>query len=327
MGLKILPIVLLMLSAPAVFGQQFSPVRNQVAAWKCHGWVWLSNSNLYCRDAHTAELSRFGATGTQVFPRPQVTAAARHYAVVGLSEDLDRTIYAVDGVNIHVFSSDGKYQKTLTPGIALSGGIAALDSDHIFVTGRVPPQQGPSSATAFLVSPNGVVQSFSDVFVRGLSGLDDKIINFEGHLALDRSRGLLYQVSQNVYEIRVFDLEGKQLRIISPPPQYALKTPRVTHIANGVGLEPGDGIADIAVLPNGGLAIDGELLAQAETAGSKTSISLSRFVDIYSPDGVFVRRMMGAELQLGGAYFTGFDHATGNAFFENDSAVIEAQVR
>lgn len=109
---KILPVFLLIaLGAPAAFGQQFSPVRNQAAVWKCHGWVWLSNSNLYCRDAHTAELSMIGATGSQVFPRPQMTAAARHYAVVGLSEDLNRTIYAVDGVNIHVFSSAGNTRK------------------------------------------------------------------------------------------------------------------------------------------------------------------------------------------------------------------------
>lgn len=320
-------VFLLVAFTTPVYGQHFSPSQNRNTAWNCHGWEWISNATFFCSDIKTHQLSRVGLDGTVLFSGLQAPAFRGPKAVEALGQDADANLYVVDGMNIYVYSPEGKYQRVISPGINLSTGIAPLDSQHFYVAGRVPPKKGDSKATVFLVGPSGVEQGFSDVFVRGLSGLDDLVMNSASYLALDQPHGLLYQLPQNVYEIRVFDLKGRPVRTIVPPPQYALRAPQLEHIGRGVTLAPGDALSDIVVFPNGGLAISGDTLDFAETTGKRTAVSYSRFVDLYDPTGAFLRRLQGAELKLNDNYFTGFDHTTGKAYFKGSDTVTEAEVR
>jgi hypothetical protein len=236
-----------------------------------------------------------------------------------------RNIYAVDGVNIHIYSPDGRYEKSLTPGINMTMGLAALDPQHLYVTGRLVPEKAASRATVFRLGPCGIDRSFSNVFITGLSGMDDHLLNSSSFLALDRQRGRLYQIPQYAYEIRVFDLDGKLLHTIAPPTQYRIRAPQLQHLPNaGVSLEPGDALGDISVLPDGGLAVTGDVLDSSSTKDRTTSVSYSRFVDVYGADGVFKRRLSGDQLKLAGAFLLAFDHESGKAYFRDPGSVVEA---
>ena len=158
--------------------------------------------------------------------------------------------------------------------------------------------------------------------------MEDHAVNAPSFLALDRGRKLLYQIPQYLYEIRVFDLEGNLRRTIAPPAKYRIRVPKPHHYPDGgVGLDPGDAIGDIAVLPDGGIAVTGDILDHAETQNEKTSVSYSTFVDVYGPDGNFDTRLIGDQLQLEGAHLMQLDSATGKAYFRKEGAVIGAQLR
>ena len=314
------------LSASEASAQQFLTTQSREVAWKCHGWVWIGNTNLFCADVKTDQLSKVALDGTVRFTALPSVGGVQPHAVLAVAEDADDNFYVVDGLRIFAYSPDGKFQRAITPGVQMSMGIVAIDSQHFFVAGGLPPKSKDSKPTVFRVGPNGVEQQFSDVFVKGLSGTDDYVVNGVSFLALDRTRGLLYQVAQNSYEIRVFDLSGTLLRTIASPSQYPFKPGQIEHFGKGSALSPGDAISDVVVLSNGGLAINGDTLDFAETDGKKTSVSYTRFVDLYDANGTFLRRLRGADLTLNGGFFTGFDHKTGKAYFRNDAKVIEASL-
>lgn len=305
--------------------QQFSVASSYPAVWKCHGWMWITNGNMFCSDPRTHELSKVGLDGTQAASFINATSN-QPKAVLAMAQDAAGDVYIVDGARVYIYSNTGTFKATVNPGVGLSTGIALIDSKHFFVTGWPRPQTDPK-ATVFLVGPSGVEKRLADVFLKGLSAADDYVLNAASYLAIDRSKGVLYQVGQNWYEIRAFDLKGNFLRTISPPEEYSLRAPKIDHANSGSLLEPGDAISDIAVLPNGGLAITGDTLDFAETRGSRTTVGYSRFVDLYDPDGRFQRRIRGRELQINDAYLAGFDHSTGQAYFRNDSGVIAAEIR
>jgi hypothetical protein len=289
----------------ACTAQTFSTVETHAAKWRCHGRVWIENSALYCKDAHTQEISKTLIDGRQEFARLETPSVGQSNHIIALAEDANQNVYAVDGVNVHIYSNSGKYQRSLTPGINMSFGLAVLDAEHIFVTGRLSPTAGESSATAFLIGSKGIQRSFS---------MEDHAVNAPSFLALDRGRKLLYQIPQHLYEVRVFDLEGNLRRTIAPPAKYRIRVPKPHHYPDGgVGLDPSDAIGDIAVLPDGGIAVTGDILDHAETQDQMTSVSYSTFVDVYGPDGNFNTRLTGDQLQLEGAHLMQLDSATGKA--------------
>jgi hypothetical protein len=314
------------LCASDASAQQFLTTQSREVAWKCHGWVWIGDTNLFCADAKTDQLSKVGLDGSVKFTGLPIVGGVQPKAVLAVAEDSDDNFYVVDGLRIFAYSPDGRFQKAITPGVQMSMGIVAIDSQHFFVAGGIPPRSKDSKPTIFRVGPDGIEQQFSDVFVKGLSGTDDYVVNGVSFLALDRTRGLLYQVGQNSYEIRVFDLNGSLLRTIASPSQYPFKPGQIEHFGKGSALAPGDAISDVVVLSNGGLAINGDTLDFAEVDGKKTTVSYSRFVDLYDANGTFLRRLRGADLTLNGGFFTGFDHKTGKAYFRNDAKVIEANL-
>jgi hypothetical protein len=290
--------------------------------------IWVENSSLFCKDWQTKELAKLSFDGREIFPKldpPPVGSAAQ---IVGLAEDASGDIYAVDGNHIHVYSPQGKYKKTLSPGIQLTFGIVVADPDHIYVSGHSPFKRNDSSASIFVVGSDGIQRSFSTPFFSGRSGLEEFVLNVPGILALDRSKGLLYQVSPNLYEIRVFDLQGKPVRTISPPAEYANRAPQVIHSPQGgVGIGAGDTLDDIAVLSNGGLAVSGARLDEEQKDGAKTGDSYTRFLDIYDATGKFLRRFSENGLQLEGKHLWGIDHHTGRAFFSKGTDALEAEIR
>lgn len=305
--------------------QQFLPSQSRDVAWKCHGWIWIGDESLFCSDIKNHRFSRVGLDGSVKFAN--LTGGVQPKAVLGMTQDTEDNFYIVDGWQIFAYSPDGVLQRTITPGVQLSMGIAAVDSQHFYVAGGIPALSTDSKPTVFLVGPKGIEQQFSDVFVKGLSGADDFVVNGVSFLALDRGRGLLYQVGQNSYEVRLFDLKGRLLKTITPPSQYPFKPGQLVHYGKGAALNPGDAIRDIVVLASGGIAVDGDTLDFAETEGRKTTTSYSRFVDLYDVNGTFQHRLRGAELTLSGGFFSGFDHTSSKAFFKNDAKVIEANVR
>lgn len=320
--------VFLTLCLPALLSaQQFSPLHTRNVQWKCHGWVWIAGESMYCGDIWTHQLSKTSLDGRVLFSTLQQPPTGPFKAVLALAQDAIGNLYVVDGLHIQVFSREGAYLKTITPGIDLSQGIAVLDSSHIFVTGRAPSGKENSTATVFLIGPDGIEKSFSDLFFKGLTGADDTILNSASFLALDSARKRLYQAPQDLYEIREFDLNGSLVRKIEPPDQYRLRSPQLQHLGKAAGLAPGDLIRDIVTLPDGSLAIDGDLLASASTARNTTSADYARFVDLYDLNRSFVRRISGPGLKSDNAYFAGFDHITGTAFFRNSESVMESRLK
>lgn len=93
-------------------------------------------------------------------------------------------------------------------------------------------------------------------------------------------------------------------------------------------MDPNDILSDIAVLPDGGIAVMGQPLERSEVQGQKTSVFYSRFVDVYDADGSFKSRLAGDQLRFnGGANFLTFDGATGKPYFKTENSVTEAQLR
>lgn len=305
--------------------QQFAVSATHPAVWNCHGWIWIGKQSLYCSDPRNHQLTKVGLDGgssTDFIP-----ATGKHpKAVLAMAQATNGNVYIVDGAQIDIFQPDGSFKSAINVGVSLSTGIALLDDQHMFVTGWPHPQSDPK-ATVFLVGPGGVENKFSDVFVKGLSDADDFVVNSASYLALDRMKGVLYQVGQNLYEIRVFDLKGTLLKTIAPPSHYALRAPNIKHVGKGSMLEPGDAISDIVVLGNGGLAVTGDTMDFAETQGAKTTMGYSKFVDLYDGEGRFLRRLRGNDLQFNDSYFVGFDHITGHGYFRNSATVTEGEIR
>ena len=247
---------------------------------------------------------------------------------MGLATDLSGDVYVVDGANINIYSNDGKFKKSITPGIQLTLGIAVLDPGHIFVSGHTGPRRNNTSPSIFEVGSGGIQRSFGQPFFTGRTGLEEFVLNTPGLLALDRTRKLLYQTSPNLYQVRVFDLQGKEIRTISPPAEYMNRPPNVTHSSNGgIGIGPGDTLDDIVALPHGGLAVSGARYDDQPKTGTQAEDPYTSFVDIYDATGRFMRRLSGNELQLEGKHLWGIDHRTGRAFFSTGPDAIEAQVR
>jgi len=205
--------------------QTFSLLQKHDVSWSCRGHVWILSSNQYCWDAINHNVSKVTLTGQQVFSHLP-TPTDKPYNIVGLTADSAGQIYAVDGLTVYIYSPQGKYEKSLSPGINLGQGIVVLDSQHIFVAGRSQPGSLQPDSTIFEIGPDGVKRSFSDVFFQGLPAADDMILNKQSFLALDRHRNLLYQLPQTLYEIRVFSLNGELLRKIMPPPNIGFNSPQ-----------------------------------------------------------------------------------------------------
>lgn len=317
--------------------QNLTPSREYRAQWRCMGHVWIFNSDLYCLDANSRQISKTTASGRLVFsslPSPSGIALTSPYGrspnTVGLSVDPDGQIYAVDGLQVHVYSADGKFVRSMKPGINLGQGVAALDSEHVYVAGRAAHNSSlPANATVFEIGSRGVERSFSDIFFADRSRSDDMVLNKESHLALDRQRGLLYQLPQARYEIRVFTLDGEFVRAILPPPQFAIKTPEVSHPMGpkSAALEPSDMLFNIVVTGDGGLAVQGDLLRSAKRNGNNLITQYDRFVDLYDPSGNFKRRLTGNDLTSGGAWLIGLDRITGSAFLTSNNTVIESALQ
>jgi len=321
-------LLLWLFSFVPLHAQTLTVVQRHAVSWKCHGEVWLENSSLYCKDWQTKEIRKLAYSGQEVFPKLESPPVGSSTKIGAIAEDSGGNIYAVDGTHIHVYTPEGRYRKTFSPGVQLATGIVVIDPEHIIVSGHVPLKSGNNSATIFMVGSNGVYKSFSGPFFSGKSGVEDLVLNTPSILALDRSRGLLYQISQNRYEIRVFDLEGKMLRSISPPAQYLSQAPRVFYTdRGGVGIDPSDTIDDIAVLADGKLAVSGARLEDVKREDNRISPSFSRFLDIYDPTGSFTRRLPEGELQVEGMHLWGIDHRTGKAFLSKGANAVEAAIR
>jgi Zn-finger protein len=56
------------LCASDASAQQFLTTQSREVAWKCHGWVWIGDTNLFCADAKTDQLSKVGLDGSVVLP-------------------------------------------------------------------------------------------------------------------------------------------------------------------------------------------------------------------------------------------------------------------
>ena len=302
--------------------QSFSALQTSQSDWRCRGRIWIVNSDLYCKDVRSKELTKWSSDGRKIFSHLERPADGSS-DVFAVAEDAAGNIYATDGGQIHAYSPDGSYLYSLTPGVEMNQGLAVLDAEHIFVSGRSPT----SGATVFLVGSNGIERSFSSPFVAGLTGVDDRVANWVSFLALDRGKRLLYQLPQDLYEIRVFDLNGKLLRKIVPPAEYRTRAPELQHPdGGGVFFAPGDGLSDITVVPGGGLIVTGMILDSAKTSGKVTSVNYSRFVDLYDSSGKFRRRFTNDELELDGAKLLRFDSTTARAFFKNGNSMIVGEL-
>ena len=146
-------------------------------------------------------------------------------------------------------------------------------------------------------------------------------------LAIDRGSRMLYQLSPNLYEIRVFTLNGDPIRTIVPPVNYLTRPPNIEHDpSGGIGIGPSDTLDDIAVLPDGSITVSGGLVENSAPQGSQmgAGASYSRFLDTYDASGKFQRRIPQSELTLEGTPFRGIDHHTGRAYFGKGNVGLEA---
>lgn len=325
-------VLLPMLFTLPMLSQSLTPLRTfSNTDWSCQGVVWVANSDMFCKDLRTHELSKVTLEGEHVYSHLAMPSVGRSTHVVAVTEDTEHNIYAVDGLHIHIYSPDGRYKESMTPGLTMSVGIAVLDPQHIYVAGRTATadKKTPSRETVFLVNRNGIQNAFSGVFFTDLSRLADIVVNTPSYLALDRNRGLLYQLPQKLYEVRVFDLDGNLIRKIVPPAQYGIQRPPIVENYNPhtVRVEPGDGMVSIAVLPDGRIAITGVKLVTLERKGSSTGAGGEGFVDIYDSDGNFQKRLSGTDTEISGASLLAFDQITGKAYLRKDHEVIESEVR
>jgi len=251
-------------------------------------------------------------------------------SIVGLATDPAGEIYAVDGLHVHIYTASGSYEKSITPGLNLGQGLVVADPQHIFVAGRAPRGGIVShSATIFELGSGGTSRSFSDVFHKDRTGMDDMVLNKESYLSLDRKRKLIYQVPQSLYEVRVFGFNGNLVSTIVPPQEYRIRIPEVRRPMgpDSAVTQASDYLFDIVSLPEGGFAVLGDIQVSVEQHGSVSVPKLDRFVDVYNAKNEFVRRLRGSSLMLNGAYFIGFDQTTGEAFFKTDDAVLEARLQ
>jgi hypothetical protein len=318
----------MLVGCQALEGQTFVVVHRDAPTWACRGVVWLDNSSLFCKDWKTNEIAKLSFQGGAAFDALEVPQLGSVSKIAALAEDADGVIYAADGTRILVYSRDGKYKTTISPGVQMAQGIAVLDTNHIFVSGHVPLKAAYSPASIFLVGAHGVERSFSSPFFAGKSGLEDLMLNTASFLALDRKRQVLYQVSQNLYEIRAFDLQGNLIRKIVPPTEYANRPPNLIRSPQGgIGIGPSDTVDDIAVLPDGKLAVSGSRVKGPIPPGQEADVTYERFLDIYDSAGIFRRRFLENELQIEGLHFWGIDHHTGRAYFAKGGHGIEAEVR
>jgi hypothetical protein len=291
------------------------------------GVIHIIHGNIYRKDARTGILSKFSPTGQEIFAQLAQPSTGRATRVTSVTEDATGNLYVSDGLNIHAYSSDGQYRGSLSPGINMSmNGLVALDSDHFFVAGRKPSSRGGGSATIFEIKKDGVVRSFGKVAFPNLSGNEDAMLNTDNMLAFDRSRGLLYQLPQYLYEIRVYNMNGDLVRTITPPAAYNLRLPNVKRIGQGVGVDPSDTLTNLFVLPDGGLAVEGMPLQNVTTNDKHQIVEYSTFVDLYDSNGQFLVRLNRDQLTAARAsWYVSVDKATGEFYFADDSNLYWAR--
>lgn len=296
------------------------------------GTIYIMHGNIYRKHARTGLLSKFLLTGQEVFGQLPPPSVGRAIGAISVTEDLSGNIYVSDGMNIHAYSPGGQYKGSISPGINMAmNGLVALDGTHFYVTGRIPPSRGGGSTTIFEITQDGVRQSFGTVPFPSLAGTEDAILNTDNMLAFDKSRELLYELSQYLYEIRVYNLKGEHVRTITPPAAYRLRPPNVKKVkfqklGRGAGVEPSDTLTDLFVFPDGGVAVEGMLLRRVTANDNHQQAEYSTFIDIYDGRGQFMGRLDQDKLKAAGsAWYASVDRVTGDFYFADTSKLYRAR--
>lgn len=284
--------------------------------------ITITNGHIYRIDPRSGTVTCMLPSGEQLFSALEPPPVGRALHPVAVTEDGTGTLYVSDGINVHLYGSDGKLRRTFTPGLNIAkDGLLAINPEYLYVAGRVPASRGPNTATIHEIRQGRLVQSFSTPFFPGRTGMQDVTLNTDSALALDARRGLVYQLPELLYEIRVYRTTGEYVRTVSPPPEYRIRGPNLREIGRGVGLDPSDALTAI-VLSDGGIVVEGTLLDQAVRTDTNVAVSYSKFVDHYDADGKFVQRLHDGTLQLpGGAVFLGIDRLSGEFYFVDRSSL------
>jgi hypothetical protein len=178
--LSLLPITLFLALTVSATAQEFAVVQKHAFDFnRLRGCsLRIVNGNLYIMNLRGGSVAKVKPWGEEVFSGFLAPRVGRAQYIIAITEDQAGNTYVADGVNIHVYSPKGSYERTLSPGLNLArDGLLVLEPDNLWVAGRVPPNQGAEAGTLHELKGAVVARSFSTPFYPGSKAMEDITLN------------------------------------------------------------------------------------------------------------------------------------------------------